>query len=166
MGGFLAQRVAAECPSLVAKAVFVTSAPPAGILLQGSVLWRMAQPYVAGAMLRKTELQIRWGDARALELNCMSEEDARSAFDRLVPESGLAARQLANPFFGWVDPAKLSCPTMVVAASKDKMLPPAVQRAIARRYGSEYWEYSGGHMLPIEQHWEVPLPDILRFINT
>jgi pimeloyl-ACP methyl ester carboxylesterase len=162
MGGLIAQK-AAEGGG-VRAAVFVTSAAPRGVIvLRWPVIARMV-PYL-GAMLGSRPFQVSFENARDLELNRLSPERQAWIYPQFGPESGRAARELA---FGLipVDPARVACPTLVVAAGDDQITPPGVQRRIARRYGADYLEAAGhAHMLMLEDGWGVPFGQILAWLG-
>ncbi|HEV3350748.1 MAG TPA: alpha/beta fold hydrolase [Methylomirabilota bacterium] len=161
MGGLIAQK-AAEGGG-VAAAVFMTSAPPRGIV---SVEWPVlarAIRYVP-AILTGRAFTVSRAHADALCLNRMSSEQREWAFPRFGPESGRATRELALGGIA-VDAAAVRCPTLVVGAEDDRITPAALQRRIARRYGSEYQEAAGhGHMLMLEDGWEQPFKDVLAWM--
>jgi non-heme chloroperoxidase len=162
MGGLIAQK-AAEGGG-VAAAVFLTSAPPRGILaLRWPVLSRMGR-YLP-AMLAGRAFTVRRGDADALILNGLVPEQRDWAFSRFGAESGRAARELAVGGLA-VDAGALRCPTLVVGAEHDRITPPAMQRSIAQRYRAEYQEAAGhAHMLMLEDGWEGPFKDVLAWME-
>ena len=161
MGGLIAQKVAEG--GGVAAAVFMTSAPPRGIV---SVDWPViarAIRYVP-AILTGRAFMVSRAHADALCLNRLSPEQREWAFPRFGPESGRATRELALGGIA-VDAAAVRCPTLVVGAEDDRITPAALQRRIARRYGSEYQEAAGhGHMLMLEDSWEQPFKDVLAWM--
>ena len=104
-------------------------------------------------------------DARALLFNNMPPELARDAHARLVPESGRAAREVALGRIA-VDPARLRCPVLVVAAERDAITPVAIGRKLASRYRAEYRELAGhAHMPMLEEGWEAVADDLLGWLK-
>jgi pimeloyl-ACP methyl ester carboxylesterase len=162
MGGLVAQCAAASHPHARA-AVFLTSAAPRGILaLSGPSLAR-AWHYL-GPILRNRPLRAWEADNVALILNRMTPAQRAAALRRFVPESGRATRELALGCIA-VDEAQVRCPTLVVGATDDRILPPSIQRRIARKYGSAYQEARDhGHMLMLEDGWEVPFAAVLAWL--
>lgn len=160
MGGLIAQKVA-EIGG-VRAAVFLTSAAPRGIIvLRWPVISRMV--HYLGPLLTSSPLSVTRQDADALLFNVIPPDRRQWAFSQLVPESGLAARELA---FGLVDVERqrVRCPTLVVGAERDAITPVAVQRRIAAKYRSDYLEMAGhGHMLMIEDGWERPIKETLAW---
>ena len=162
MGGLVAQKIAEE--GAVTAAVFLASAPPRGILvLRWGVLSRMWR--YAPAILGSRPFQPRPEDAAALIANGLSRETQERLYPRLVPESGLAARELALGSVN-VDARRVRCPTLVVGAERDAITPAAVQRKIAAKYGAAYLEAAGhAHMLMLEEGWESPFKAILAWLD-
>jgi pimeloyl-ACP methyl ester carboxylesterase len=163
MGGLIAQ-VAAATRSEVRAAVFLASAAPRGIVvLRWPVLARMGR-YLP-AMLGSRPFRATDGHATALLLNRVAPSARAALLARLGPESGRVARELAFGAIA-VDAARVSCPTLVVAASDDATTPASVQRRIAQKYGSEYVEAPGfGHMLLLEDGWEAPFGRVLAWLE-
>lgn len=163
MGGLIAQKVAEVGGARAA--VFLTSAAPKGILvLRWPVLRRMAR--YAFAMAANRPLLVTRPHADALLLNRLSPERQAEVYAQMVPESGRAARELA---FGLVpvDENRVECPTLVVGAQWDRITPAAVQRRIAAKYDAEYLEIADhGHMLMVEEGWEQPFKEILRWLDS
>jgi pimeloyl-ACP methyl ester carboxylesterase len=162
MGGLVAQKVAEEGGARAA--IFLTSAPPRGILvLSWPVLRRMWRH--VGVVLGSGTLTPSAEDAAALIANRLPPDTAARLYPQLVPESGRAARELA---FGAVavDAARVRCPTLVVGAEHDMITPARVQRKIAAKYAATYLEAAGhGHMLMLEDGWERPLGAILGWMD-
>ena len=162
MGGLVAQCAAAHPHARAA--VFLTSAAPRGIVAMSwpvvARMWRYLP-----AILRDRPVPSRAADSVALTLNRLTPAQRAAVIPRFVEESGRATRELA---FGGiaVDESRVRCPTLVVGASDDRILPPSVQRRIARKYGSTYQEAAGhAHMLMLEDGWEGPLAHILAWLD-
>jgi len=162
MGGLIAQKVAAG--GGIAAAVFITSAPPRGIMgLQWPVLSRMGR-YLP-AMLAGRAFTVSRAHADFLLLNGLAPDQRDWAFPRFGAESGRVGRELALGGLT-VDPRSVRCPALVVGAERDRITPAALQRRIARRYRAEYQEASGhAHMLMLEDGWERPFKDVLAWIE-
>jgi pimeloyl-ACP methyl ester carboxylesterase len=162
MGGLIAQKTVEA--GGVAAAVFVTSAPPRGIL---SVSWPVATRlarYVPD-MVTGRAFRGRRADADVLFLNGLDPEGRDRFFPLFGEESGRAARELALGGLS-VDAAAVRCPTLVVGAEHDRITPVRVQRRIAKRYGAEYREAQGhAHMLMLERGWEEPFREILDWMR-
>lgn len=162
MGGLIAQKVAEIAP--VRAAVILTSAAPKGILvLRWPVLSRMVK-YLGPIFGDRAFLPSK-ADASALVFNKLPSDSQAWAYDRLVPDSGRAAREMAFGLIA-VDETLVRCPVLVVGAEHDPLAPVAVQRAIAKKYQADYREATGhAHMLVFEEGWERPFNEIFGWIE-
>jgi pimeloyl-ACP methyl ester carboxylesterase len=161
MGGLLAQIVASRRE--LEATVLLVSAPPPGIpLLHWGLAWRSVR--YAADVLGPRAFRVREADARALALNGLPPAVRSEVAARLVPDSGLAARQLA---LGRVEtPKPIRCPVLVVSASEDRLIPVAVQRRIAARYRADHLCVAGrGHMLPLEDDRHEAIVGILGWLD-
>lgn len=165
MGGLIAQKLC-SINKLVRGAVFVTSAPPAGISVKTFPLcFRMSKPSYIIAMLKGRAFKPSFKDAKFLILNHLSEKTQREVYDMFRLESGRAAREL---FFSQinVNEEKVVCPTMVVGAANDNICPPDTQTKILKKYGSSGGIFVGhGHMIMMEYDWECPAKRIFSWIK-
>lgn len=161
LGGLVAQQVAAE--TQLRAAVFLASAAPRGIVvLRWPVLARLVR--YAGPIFRGRPFLPSPADADALLFNNLAADLRRAAYARLVPESARAARELALGLVA-VDAARVRCPTLVVGGRLDAMIPAAVQRRIAAKYGAEYREWPGhAHMPMLEAGWEAGAGELLGWL--
>jgi pimeloyl-ACP methyl ester carboxylesterase len=161
MGGVIAQKVAEG--GGIAAAVFLTSAPPRGIVsLQRTLLTRSLR-YLP-AILTGRAFTVNRADAEALTMNRLTPEQRDWAFPQFGPESARAARELGLGVA--VNAAAVRCPTLVIGAEHDRITPAPLQRRIAERYGSEYQEAAGhGHLLMLEDGWEGPFKDMMAWVG-
>jgi pimeloyl-ACP methyl ester carboxylesterase len=69
----------------------------------------------------------------------------------MVHESGIVYREM---MFGTVrtSPAKVRCPVRLIAAEQDRVISPALARAIAEYYGAECLVHEG------RRHWFIAEP--------
>ena len=140
MGGLIVQRTLTRWPSIAQKVVLLASAPAAGIFLRGQILWRMLRPRYLRAMWTCEGFLPTQEDANALMLNRHSPEEQQDRANWRSYESGLAAREMAL----WAIKADpLPCPSLVIGAEYDVILPPSVQKAIAKKHRSQYAEILG-----------------------
>lgn len=162
MGGLIAQKLAEE--DAVSAAVLICSAPPRWITaLSGRLLSHMlkytpellfARPIVAGR-----------ADADALFLNHVPLAERESIFQRLEPESGRVARELALGALA-VDARRVSCPILSMGAGDDHFLPPRIARAIAKKYDCAHREYAAhGHYIVGEPGWERVADDAMGWLG-
>ncbi|HKU98631.1 MAG TPA: alpha/beta hydrolase [Vineibacter sp.] len=159
MGGLLAQMLAAH--GACAAAVLLCPAPPAGVFALHSSVMR--------AFLR---IQMQWGwwkrAHRATRLEamygtfntCTDRIACEHDYAHFVHESGRVLVEIGLPFLdrrhaARVDPAAVTCPTLVIGAEKDRMTPPGVVRRVARRYAAEHREFPGqGHWIVGQPGWQ------------
>lgn len=162
MGGLIAQKIAEE--GLARAAVFVTSAPPRGIVvLRWAVLSRVWRH--VGLIVRSRPFLPTRENAAALIANRLPRERAEELYPLLVPESGRAARELALGAIK-VDAGRVRCPVLVVGAEHDVITPASVQRKIASKYAATYLEAAGhAHMLMLEDGWERPFNAVLAWMD-
>jgi pimeloyl-ACP methyl ester carboxylesterase len=161
MGGLIAQKLAEA--DAVSAAVLICSAPPRGISV-ASVQLLARQIKHAPAILFSRPLFPGRADADALFLNRVPPPDRDSLFERLVPESGRAGRELSLGAIA-VDASRVRCPVISIAAGDDRFLPPRIARAIARKYDCEYREYANhAHYIVGEPGWETVVDDVAAWI--
>jgi pimeloyl-ACP methyl ester carboxylesterase len=163
MGGLIAQKLAEK--GAVSAVVLVCSAPPRWIPALGTKLLTRMVKY-SPALLLSRPLVPRRADADALFLDRIPLPERDAIFARIQPESGRAARELALGAMA-VDATRVGCPVLSIGAADDHFLPPRIARAIARKYGAEYMEYSGhGHYIVGEPGWERVTDDAAEWLST
>jgi pimeloyl-ACP methyl ester carboxylesterase len=152
LGGLVAQMLVAR--NLARAAVLVSSAPPRGItVMTAQLLLRM--PRYLPALLLSQAFKPSDGDLDALVLNCIPERDRRALRERLVADSGRAARQAALGVIE-VPAGSARAPTLVVSGDRDRFVPLGVARPLAARYGAPLHVAEGhGHFLFAEPGWET-----------
>lgn len=163
MGGLMAQRLAEE--DAVAAAVLVASAPPRGITPATPMLVRKQLKH-AWAIVRQRTVMGSFRDHLAMSLNRTPPDEARLAYDRLVPESGRASLELSIGAIA-VDAARVRCPMMGIVGRDDRFIVPRVMRAIARKYDMPLVEVPGhGHFIVTEPGWEGPAGMIADWLES
>lgn len=161
MGGLVAQKLAER--DAVSAAVLICSAPPRWIsALSVPLLSRMLN-YVP-ALLFSRPLVPRRPDADALFLGGLPATERGPVFERLQPESGRAARELALGSMA-IDPDRVRCPILSVGAADDRFLLPRIARAIAKKYDCEHREYAEhGHYIIGEPGWERVADEVTAWL--
>lgn len=152
MGGLLAQRLAAR--GLARRAVLLTPAAPAGILaLRWSVIRSFLSYFTRWGFWKKPH-RFTFPEASHGILSQLDEQEQRRVYDTLVYESGRAVFEtglwvLDRLRAAAVPKGPLPCPALVIGARKDRIVPAAVVRRTAERYGesARYLE------LPHHAHW-------------
>ncbi|MCE9651253.1 MAG: alpha/beta hydrolase [Parvibaculum sp.] len=171
MGGTLAQILAAR--GLARGATLLATAHCAPIVVLA--------PVVASIFVREMMLTPFWRWAqipsyRAMRkgvLNGFNERDARNLYATLIPESGRSFFELAFWYFdkrkaALVDPARVTCPLLMLTGVDDRLTPLSVARRTAEHYGSKArLEALPGHAhwLPGETGWERIAERTARFFE-
>lgn len=152
MGGLVAQAVAAEDPH-VRAAAFLCSVPPRGIVALTGPLLRQAVAYLP-AMARGRTFAPRRADSDDLLMNEVDPAERGELFDRLMPDSGTAAREIALGRIS-VDPAHVRVPVLVGGATRDRISPASLHTKLVRRYHAQEVVFDDrGHLVMIEDGWE------------
>jgi pimeloyl-ACP methyl ester carboxylesterase len=163
MGGLLVQKLAESCnpPAVVA----ITPGPPRGICaLSTAMLVRTAIRH-ADAILLSRPLLLSWQEANRLTLNGLPCDEQAQVYERLTPESGRAALEVALLGVD-VNESRFRCPMLLIAAGKDNTTPAKMVGKIARRYKVECRTYSDhGHMIIMEPGWERVARDMADWLN-
>jgi len=93
-------------------------------------------------------------DMVRLGLHLFDENTKRRLLDRFRPESGRFAMEIGLPGLA-VDPEKVACPKVVIAASEDRTVLPEMARKIAWKTQAQFIELEGfAHLMPLEPGWE------------
>ncbi|MCZ6629648.1 MAG: alpha/beta hydrolase [SAR324 cluster bacterium] len=160
MGGLLAQMLAAR--GLAKAALLITPASPAGIVaIRLSVLRAFASGLLRWGFWRKPNRQT-FGEFSYSMYHLLPLEEQRMLYSQAGYESGRAAAEIGFWLFdphraARVDAKRVTCPMLIVGASKDRITPVSVLRKVARKYRhvAEYKEFAGhAHGLMYEQGWE------------
>lgn len=163
MGGLLVQKLAEllDPPAIVA----ITPAAPRGIFALKT--WAVFQAALRHSpeIFRGRPLMPDKATMLRLELNRLPPEEQDRVYNRLVPESGRQAFDIAVKGFP-VDASKVRCPVLVVGATEDRITAAKMVRKIARKYQADYKEYDGfGHMIVLEPGWERVAEDIEAWLE-
>ena len=150
MGGLIAQRLAEE--AVVRAAVLLTPAPPRGIMvLTPRVAWKQLR-YLPWILTSKVVVPRR-EDLREIVLNRIPAAEQDGLLDQMVPDSGRAGRDMSITGVP-VDPRRVRCPILVVAAEEDRFIPKHIVARIAARYGATLVTMERhAHMLIAEPGW-------------
>ncbi|HEY9515621.1 MAG TPA: alpha/beta fold hydrolase [Gemmatimonadaceae bacterium] len=162
MGGLIAQKLAEA--GAVSAAVLLCSAPPKGISIASAALLIRQVKHASAILLSRPLLPDR-SDAEALVLNHVPPSERDALLERMVPESGRAAREMSLGAIA-VDEQRVHCPVLSAGAGDDRFLPPRISRALAKKYGAEHREYAGhGHYIVGEPGWERVADDLADWIS-
>jgi len=163
MGGLLAQKLAelGEPPAVVA----LTPAAPRGTFpLCTLELLRVSLVHFHEFLLGRPIVPTA-AEADALLLGRIPPDERRAAFERLVPESGRMAFDVAMAGVP-VDAARVRCPMLVVAAREDRITPAKMVEKVARKYQAELRVYDGhAHMVLLEPGWELIAGEVASWLD-
>jgi len=157
MGGLLAQILGSR--GLAKALVLLTPASPRGIIaLKASVIKSFWSGLTTWGFWRKPFRQT-FDEAVYSMLNQMPSESLKSIYDKFVYESGRAAFEIGFWLFdskgaARVDESKVTCPVLIIAGEKDRIVPVSITRKIAEKYRrvSTYKEF------PDHSHWVIGEP--------
>ena len=163
MGGLLVQKLAEGLtpPAVVA----LTPAAPRGIFpLCTLELARLSLKHLDEFLLRRPITPTQ-AEADALLFGRIPPAERPQAFERLVPESGRMAFDVAVAGVP-VDARRVRSPMLVVAGREDRLTPAKMVRKIAQKYGAELRVYDGhAHMVLVEPGWEAIARDIATWLD-
>lgn len=168
MGGLIAQILASR--GLAEKLVLLTSAPPAGILALRPSSTRTFLSVLSQWGFWKKPMRLTFDEAKYGILGLLSPEQQTIEYAKYCFESGRAAYEIA---FWILDSNKatavntksVTCPVLVIAGAKDKIVPASVVKQIAKKYEKTtavtfklYEEH--GHAIQRQDGWQ----DIAAFV--
>ncbi|MDB4878368.1 MAG: putative Alpha/beta hydrolase fold [Gemmatimonadetes bacterium] len=162
MGGLIAQRLAED--GLAAAAVLVTPAPPRGIMVLTARVAIKQLKYLPWILTSRV-VAPRREDLREIVLNRVPAELQNGMLDKLIPDSGRAARDMSITGVP-VSARRVRCPTLVIAADEDRFIPKPVVERIAKRYAAPLQTMVGhGHMVINEPGWETTADTVARWLS-
>jgi non-heme chloroperoxidase len=157
LGALLAQMLAAKWP--IRAAVLIAPSAPWGVM--PTTLFEIASAqalFLAGDYWNRA-LKPDYGIAAANALDRLPQVERQSAFDRFVPESGLATFEILHWALdfkraSYVPARNVTCPILCLTGSDDRINPPSTVRRIAERYeGRAVFEELAGY-----SHWPIGEP--------
>ena len=162
MGGLVTQRLAER--GAARAAVLMSPAPPRGISVFTLELLRRQLRYLP-AIFRSRPVVAREQDFIPLVLNHIPREAQRDLFDRFVPDSGLAAREMLIGTVR-VDEQKVRCPMFIVGSDDDHFIPLRTVRRVAAKYTAPLYVAAGhGHLVMQEPGWETTAAAIAGWLE-
>jgi len=162
MGGLIAQKLAES--DAVCAAVLLSSTPPRGIPVTSPMLIGRQLKYLP-QMLFSRPINPDRKDADRLLFNGTPPAEADAIFERLVAESGTAARELSLGAVA-IDARRVRCPVLSVSANEDRLVPPRIGRALVKKYLAEPLVVDGhAHLVIIEAGWENVAARVLDWLD-
>lgn len=170
MGGLIVQQLATRM-SLRAAVLINSAAPRAIFPLRASTLPGLARHFLRWRLWHGV-LRLSRREADYLLYNGLSEREREHLYAQLVGESGLLSYQLGFGPLGFsrvhdVDPQAITCPMLLLAGLRDRMVPPGVSRAMARLYGDKlsYREFADhAHWLLGEPGYRERISEVLGWL--
>lgn len=161
MGGLIAQILANR--GLADSLILLNPASPYGVwALRPSVVRSFWSALTTWAFWRKPIRQT-FNEAAYSTIGALPPDRKREVYSKFVYESGRAASEIGLWFFdpqktSKVDETKITCPTLIIAGTEDKLTPISVSRNIRKKYKqvADYREFKRhGHWVVGEPGWEV-----------
>lgn len=161
LGALIALKVCEQ--SKPSALILVSPSPPENLAEARSRPQRLLWLKYRLLILLHRPIQIDEKDFRAYFLTQLPENLQRALSRQTVPESSALVREFLLPRVH-IDAGSLSCPTLVLGGSDDRITPAATTNRMAAWLGGEFKEYTGqGHWL-IEHDGETTVRDIHRWI--
>ena len=177
MGGLLAQMLGAR--GLAESLVLLTPASPRGVnALKVSVIRSFWD------VMTKWNIMINWGFWRRPHrlsferavyamLHLLPGNERKSAYERMVSESGLAAFEIGFWLVDFskathVDQAKITCPVLVVSGAEDRITPASVVKNVAKKYNAldNYKKFKNhAHWVIGEPGWEEIAEYVFNWVD-
>lgn len=162
MGGLIAQRLAERGD--VRGAALVSPAPPRGITVLSPRLAIKQLKYLPAILGSRLVVPNR-EDLREIVLNRVPPALQDAMLDEMVPDSGLAGREMSISGVP-IDRNRIKCPVLVVGAEDDRFIPKSIAERVARRYDAPIRIMAGhGHMSVVEPGWEVVADVVERWVG-
>lgn len=155
MGGLIVQKLAEE--TKIRGGIGICPAPPRGIKFKIKISYIKFLPKIVAKKPFKPDFSF----SKKLYLNCLSEEEARNAYEKLEEDSPVVSYELAMNKIS-VDEGRVKCPMLFIATKEDKASPPEMVKKIAEKYKAEYEIYEGCHW--IFTNWRDIADSIERFV--
>jgi pimeloyl-ACP methyl ester carboxylesterase len=157
LGGLLVQKIAEE--KEIKAGIAICSAPPKGIKFGKKAM--LASLKYFPKIISKKPFKPDFSFARKYIFNCIEEEKARKAYEKMRGDSSKVAYEVAMNKIA-VDEKKIKCPMLFIAMKDDRLSPPDMVKKIADKYGGKLLIYEGCHWF-IEK-WDEIADGIEDFI--
>ncbi|MBT4516762.1 alpha/beta hydrolase [bacterium] len=158
MGGLVAQVVASKLE--IPKLVLVCSAAPRGIANTSWPMTKRIRPYLSAILFNGS---FRPSKQHALEIVCNNCPEELSSHE-LQLVSGKIARQILLGNIS-VDASDINCPCLVIAGSRDRILPLHIQQQLKQKYDAKIIIGPYGHTPMLEDSNGKLIKRILNWLD-
>lgn len=171
MGGLLAQIIGSR--GLARALVLLNPAPPHGIMAIHPYATRCFWSTLTKWRFWEKPNHLKFNEAASSILHLLTPEEQKKTFGKLVYESGRAFFEMGFWLFdskgaAKVDESKITCPVLVVAGAKDRLIPPTVVKKVADKYNtvSTYKEFANhSHWIIGEPGWQETAAYVSEWLN-
>ncbi|KAA0009872.1 MAG: alpha/beta hydrolase [Thermoplasmata archaeon] len=157
LGGLIVQKIAEEMK--IKGGVAICPAPPRGIKFRKKMVVSSLK-YLPKVIMKKP-FKPDFSFSRKLFMNCLEEDEAKIAYEKLGEDSAIVAYEITMNKIA-VNENKVSCPLLFIATKEDRASPPFIVEKIARKYNAEYKLYDGCHW--IFKNWRDIADGIQAFL--
>jgi pimeloyl-ACP methyl ester carboxylesterase len=170
MGGLICQKLAER--NLVEKMVLACPAPPGDIPALSVGGLKSFMPLITTWKFWQKPHRPTFKSMIDSSLQLIPKDERQSYYDKIVYDSGRVVFEIALPFLDTnkvsaIDPDLITCPSLVLAADSDRLIPLRAIRQVARKYDSEFKLYKDqSHWLVVEPGWQKPADDVLQWIES
>ncbi|HEX9483169.1 MAG TPA: alpha/beta hydrolase [Gemmatimonadaceae bacterium] len=162
LGGLVALILAGR--NLARAVVLVSPAPSRGVSVFTPQLLLRTMRYVPSLLFSRAFLPAA-SDIDALVLNVVPPDERGPIRERLIADSGRAAREAALGVFR-IPPRAVRTPMFVVGCEHDRFIPSRVAEKVARKYDAPlHIAKNHGHFLLAEPGWQQEAGVILDWID-
>jgi pimeloyl-ACP methyl ester carboxylesterase len=160
MGGLLTQMLASR--GLAKAIVLLAPAPPAGIVFYDSSVARCFKSTLTTPGFWHKPVRWNFEEASYGIFHMLPESERKETYKKYVFESGHATFEIVFWYLDFkkaskVDEKLVTCPTLIVSATEDRLTPAKMVSRVAKKYGavSTYKEFSNhSHRIIKEPGWE------------
>lgn len=170
MGGLIAQKLAER--GLVEQLVLACPAPPNDIFAISWPGFKSFFPLLLQSGFWKKPTLPSFENAVQSSFQLIPEDERREYYERLCHDSGHVLLEIALSFLDKesataVVSSKVKCPTLVLSAELDRLIPAHVVKKVANKYPqADYHCFSGQtHWVIAEQGWENCAEYIANWLN-
>lgn len=159
MGGIIAQKLAER--GLVDQLILACPAPPDDVLAISWAGFKSLFPLMLTPGFWKKPTLPSFKNAVQSSFQLIPEDERRAYYERLCHDSGRVLVEIALPFLDRqsttaVIASKVRCPTLVLSAELDRLIPAKVVKKVANKYPQAAYHCFLGqtHWVIAEQGWE------------